>query len=503
VEADPDALEGIVDGYLQEDSFGEVVREMHNEVLQVRPLFFMMPPRGDYEAMSVVDFNKSVAESPLHLVEHVVMNDRPYSEIVTADYTIADQTTAHVWGMDHPGGGAQWVETRWPEEGRVHAGLLSDSRLWMRHYSTPLNAQRSRANLVSKAFLCFDFLSNDINVDGNVDLTDPEALKSSVKSPECATCHQDLDPLAAMFWKNEFFVAPTNIPSYPYSHYRPDYEQYRVYFLDNDKGYFGTPIEDIADLGRELAGDPRFAACAVRRFYGWLHQIPLEEVPPVELSALQRSFLDSDMNARQLAREIVLADSFRYSHSTREGSDGDAARLQKVRPRQWTDMMEALIGYRWELYFRYPLDFLGSQAPYGDLTLMSDNLLGYEVIAGGTDDFLVTQPTHTVSPTSSLVFDNFAREAAAFVVDRDLGGDAPDAGRLLTISPEETGQEAVRAQLAHLHRRLLAEMIDAQAPAVDESYALFTDALAISGDTHRAWSVVLTAMLQDSRLIYY
>lgn len=503
VEADPDALEGVVDGYLREDAFGEVVREMHNEVLLVRPLFFSMPPRGEYEAMTMVDFNKSASESPLRLVEHVVMNDRPYSEIVTADYTVADEVVSYIWGLDYDGDGAQWVETRWPEEGRVHAGLLTDSRLWIRHYSTPLNAQRSRANLVTKAFLCFDFLDNDINVDGNIDLTDPEALKSSVKSPECATCHQDLDPLAALFWKNEFFVFPSSIQGYPYSHYKPEYEQYRTYFSDSPKAYFGQPVEDMAGLGQALAADPKFSACAVRRFYSWLHQIPMEEVPPVELSRLQRSFEDNNMNARALAREIVLADSFRYSHSTLEGADGESARLQKVRPRQWTGMMEDLIGYRWEVYFRYPLDFLGSRSPYGDIDLMGDNLLGYEVIAGGIDDFLVTHPVHTISPTSSLVFDNFAREAAAFVVDRDLGGDAPDAGRLLTIDPEETGEQEVRQQLAQLHRRLLAEMVQPQEDSVDESYALFRDALALSGDTHRAWSVVLTAMLQDSRLIYY
>jgi hypothetical protein len=503
VAADPDALPGIIDRYLQEDSFGETLRDMHDEVFQVRPFFFWFPPRGEFAETHQAAFNDSAAESPLRLIEHVVMNDRPYSEIVTANYTVADRIVAYIWGMEYDGDGQEWVETRWPEPGREHAGLLTDSRVWMRHYSTPLNANRSRANLVSKAFLCFDFLDNDINVSGNIDLTDPEALKNTVRRPECASCHQSLDPLAAAFWEFEFFTAPGTIPAYPYSHFKPEYKTYRPYFTDRDPGYFGKPMNSMAMLGRHIAQDPRFSACAVRRFYSWLHQVPMDEVPQAELADLQRDFLASNMNARQLARQIVLAESFRFSHTTRDDAPESFARLQKVRPRQLSRMMEDLIGFRWTITFPFPLEFLGASSDYGEVDLLGDHLLGYEVLGGGIDDFIVTQPVHTLNPTSSLVFDNLAREAAAFVVQRDLVQGAPAQDRLLLVDPDEADPDAIRAELARLHKRLFAEVVDPDDETVELSYALFSDALARSNDPRRAWAVVLTAFLQDSRLLYY
>ncbi len=502
VETDPAAIEGIVDRYLDDPAFGANIRDMYDEALLLRTFFFWFPPGGAYSRMELVEFNTSLSESPLRLIERVVMEDRPFSEIVTADYTLADGPVATVWGLDYTGDGATWEETRWPEAGRPHAGLLTDSKVWLRHYSTPLNAQRARANLVSRVFLCFDFLDNDINVDGNVDLSDPALVKASVKRPECASCHQSLDPIASLFWSFEFFTAPSQVATYPYSHYKPEYEQYRTYFTDRDPGFFGQPVADLPALGRSIAADPRFAQCAVRRFSAWFAQTELEEVPWEEVARLQRGFVADGMNARALARSIVLSDAFRTAY--REGAPEDPAwAVKKVRPRAWSRMMEALIGFRWTADINFPLDFLSPRANYGTVDLMADPLFGYEVIAGGLDDFIVTQPVHTVNPTASLVFESFALEAAGFVVNRDLGSDAPEAQRLLTVGPEERAEPVIRQELSRLHRHLYAEQAAPDSAAIDDLWDLFAAALARSDDPRRAWKTTLTAMLQDGRLIYY
>ena len=89
------------------------------------PFFFWFPPRGDFDDITLVDFNRSVQEAPLRLIQHVIANDRPYTEIVTADYTGADRIVAGVWGMNYDGDGATWVETRYPEPGRIYFLLIS------------------------------------------------------------------------------------------------------------------------------------------------------------------------------------------------------------------------------------------------------------------------------------------------------------------------------------------------------------------------------------------
>ncbi|MEO1267155.1 MAG: hypothetical protein AAFX99_03590 [Myxococcota bacterium] len=499
VRANPDALPGVVDTYIESEAFGTTIRDMHNEGLELRTFVFWFPPVGELSDLSVMELNASVQESPLRLIEHVVMNDRPYSEILTADYTVANEVVATVWGMDYNGDGESWVETRWPDQGRVHAGVLSDSFLYMRHYTTPLNAQRRRANMVTKNFLCFDFLSIDINVDGNVDLSDPEAVKDAVKSPECASCHDSLDPLSALFWRHEFFIAPGEFTRYPVSFYQPDYERvYRPLFTDREPDYFGLPANDVRELGQHIVADGRFASCTVERFYGYLAQVEPEAIPSSEAQSLRDQFIDSNMNAKALAKAIVLSDAFRIAQVTT--ADGEERSfLQKARPRQWSRMMEDLVGFRWEVNLDLPLDFVGG-GTYGRTDLMSDSFFGYEVLAGGSDDFTVTRMVHTLNPTISLVFDAFAQEAAGYVVERDFSG--MSARPLLTVG-NDTNEAAVRGELAQLHLKLFAEFVEPNSEEVDRSFDLFTAALGMSNDPVRAWKTVLTAMFQDSRLIYY
>ena len=102
VAADPEALAGIVDGYLDSPEFGRTIRDLHNESLLSRVDFAIPPagflPKGPIAGENIYDLNVSVMESPLRLIEHVVLNDKPYSEIVTANYTVADGVVSTVWG---------------------------------------------------------------------------------------------------------------------------------------------------------------------------------------------------------------------------------------------------------------------------------------------------------------------------------------------------------------------------------------------------------------------
>ena len=92
------------------------------------------------------------------------------------------------------GRGWQVVE---PPPDRRNAGILADSWLFSRHGSTISNAGRGRANAISRALLCFDFQTRDIEIDASVNLADPNEVAEAVqKNPSCVACHQQLDPLA-------------------------------------------------------------------------------------------------------------------------------------------------------------------------------------------------------------------------------------------------------------------------------------------------------------------
>jgi len=172
---------------------------------------------------------------------------------------------------------------------------------------------------------------------------------------------------------------------------------------------------------------------------------------------------------------------------------------QKARPQQLQRMLRDLTGHVWQ----DDTDATINGWRFGHVDYLDDDYLGFRVLAGGIDSYFVTAPTHTMSATASLVTRTVARQAAAFVVGADADA-APAARRLFTrAAVDDTDPAHVRAQLAALHARIYSEPIAPDDPALDDSEALFDDALAASGDPRRAWTVTLTGMLSDLRAIYY
>ena len=521
VEADPAALDAIVDGYLDDPAFGETIRDLHNEALLVLVDYLIFPagfpPLGPTAGYDYYEFNRALTEAPLRLVEHVVMNDRPYGEIVTADYTVADEQVAAVWGLadGEPG---EWVETRW-EDGRGNAGVLSDSWLFQRHGSTASNANRGRANAISRALLCYDFAERDIVLDVDIDLADPEAVAHAVEQNQaCASCHQGLDPLASFFqdYIPQFLpseilevAVDENSQTYPLPSYYPGVFTEVLGVPMRDRGFFGAPGEDLPALGRMIADDPRFSACAARRFVAYFHQLDLTEVPQPLEAEFQSVLIDSGMDAKALAKAIVLDERFAASHVVLDddaaqelGPVDDVVGVKKARPLQLRQLFEDLTGFRW----RSDLNVIDSpDLPYGlgHVDLMDDSFLGYAVLAGGLDAVYVTRPSHTYSASTSLVLRTLAQLAAGFVVDADFALPAGQRRLLGEVESATIDEPAIRNQLVALHLRLYGARIEPSSLDADDSWALWSAAHEHSGDPTQAWKVTLTALLQDLRIAYY
>jgi hypothetical protein len=506
VRADPDALESLVDAYLDSEEFGLTVREMHDDALQlgVSPVFF---PAG-FPALPPLDrstpevINKSVIEAPFRLIEKVVTEGRPYSEIVTADYTLANGPVATVWGLPYEGApeSTEWQETEWTD-GRATAGILSDSWMWTRHASTDSNKNRGRANVISRGLLCSDFMAREIPLDATIDLADRDAVADALNTnPSCVSCHQALDPLAGHFTDFIPIFVPQMLAeaqlaesgaAYPVPHYSPFYRGITQF---RDPGYFGAPQSSLDELGASIAADPRFSKCAVERFYGWFHQIEPADVPLDVSAELQTKFIDGGMNARQLIKDIVLADDFSVAHVRSDAHALASRGVKRANPYQQARMVEELTGYRWVTNF----GFFGDDGLFGfrELDMLTEDFVGYRVIAGGTDANVVTEPLRTTTGVSQLFSVTFAGRAADFAIQNQP---------TRVLSRGLVDDEAnVRATLADLYLRVLAEEHAANGPEIDAAYALFQDALVeTEGDVGGAWTLVLTALLSDMKAQFY
>ena len=508
---DPSVLPAIVDYYLDSPEFGETIREMHAEQLQthidavIYPAGF--PAIGALEGTDVQEINQSVTDAPARYVEHVVMNDRPYHEIVTGEYTVVDPIVATVFGVPYDESGDRWQEARYTD-GRPVAGILSDSWLFTRHSSTVSNRNRGRAAFVARSLLCYDFLSREVEVDtAGIDLADDEALAQAIRENDaCASCHQTLDPLAAHFADYFPLYVPQNLTAYPVEIYgNPLAQTMRV----TEPGFFGEPSGGIRDLGVLIAEDPRFTTCAARRFYSYIVQVPENEVPFEAISDLNDVFVNSGQNAKALARAIVLSDDFRVSHAIGEDDDDedegddegeDVHGMMKVRPEQLARTVEDLTGFRWQTRLRY--DFGAGEV--GRVDLMTDSLFGFSVLAGGTDGQAVTQPSHTMSATSTLVLRALAAQAAPYAVNADFAEtDASRRWLLRRVEPDTREQSAIRAQLVDLELRFFGQVLAPDSPEIDDVWTLFSSALASSSDVRHAWVTTLYALLQDVRLAYF
>ena len=167
--------------------------------------------------------------APLELIAHVVESDLPYTEILTADYVMANPMTAAAYGastrFDDPedvhefrpsrivdyyrkGDGYEQEFDRFLGVSRVlnpgplrtdypHAGILNTIAFLKRYPSTATNRNRARSR-----WTYYHFLGLDIEKSASR-TTDPAALADTnnptLNNPACTVCHSILDPAAGAF----------------------------------------------------------------------------------------------------------------------------------------------------------------------------------------------------------------------------------------------------------------------------------------------------------------
>ena len=224
------------------------------------------------------DYRKAMLGEPMKLIEHIVRNDKPFTEIVTADYIMVTPFTSRGYGIyeelkpkfkdpEDPFEyipvklkalvGRNRVEDQDSKTGfYAHAGLLGNFQYLKRYPTTETNRNRQRARVYYQHFLGIDVLELAARV------SDAAAASAKYKIPtmqasECVVCHKTLDPVAGLF---------------------QDYWKFEGVYGRRKEGWFkdmfgaGFEGEDLPAgerwrslqwLGERTAKDPRFAVAMV------------------------------------------------------------------------------------------------------------------------------------------------------------------------------------------------------------------------------------------------
>ncbi len=483
VEADPAAYDALVAGYLQDDRFGERVRDLFSEIYLTRQDYYYVSA-AEFGLDDQAAFVAAVGEEPLRILSTIAEEDLPYSDIVTADWTMADPLLGAAFPVDYPEGGEGWQKVQYTD-GRPHAGVLSANGMWWRYMSNASNLNRGRANAVSRILLCNDYLSRPIEFDRNVNLLDSDALDDALKNNGgCTACHSTLDPLASYFFG---FYAFDYASKLDITYYHPEREQYWRDTNGVAPGYYGEPGYTLADLGEQIAADPRLPECVTEQVYELLLQRDATLDDTAALTSHREALLDGGLTLRALFRSVMSSEAYREGR----GADGTfQAKMLSVD--QLGTALEDLTGFRFT---------------YGGYDLLGSDTYGVRTLAGGVDGVYATRPATQPTATSVLVTARVAQAAAWHVTTTDRADRA--SARLFTgITFNETpdsaeGRAAMAAQLQQLHLRLFGAHIAADGPEVDANLALWEDLYSIEGDKQAAWAGVLSVLLRDPDFLFY
>ena len=190
----------------------------------------------DGSALAIQEFwdwangvNYGLRRAPLELIAHVVEKNRPYTEILTANYVMANPLAAAAYGaktrFDDPGDlhafkpskiveyyrhdeslryehDPHLMATRIFDPGSLktvypHAGILNTKVFLQRYPTTATNRNRARSR-----WTYYHFLGLDIEKSASR-TTDPVALADTnnptMHNPACTVCHVIMDPVAGAF----------------------------------------------------------------------------------------------------------------------------------------------------------------------------------------------------------------------------------------------------------------------------------------------------------------
>jgi hypothetical protein len=497
--------------------------------------------------------NAAIAREPLDLLGYVVKNDKPFTDIVKADYAVVNPFSAKVYNVTDVKFADPTDETEFHEAHVTtalgiaipHAGMISTPAFLNRWQTTATNRNRARARRVYQFFLATDVLKI---AERPVDATKVTGEENPTHNSElCTVCHQVIDPPAGAFrgWDEQ-----------DYEHFDPTAKWHDEMFAPGFSTDTLPPTaytKGVAWLGGEIAADPRFALSAVYNVYkGFTGHDPLPYPRDATLGTFSESltaweaqdgffretaaaFAAGNFNLKIIVKAVLKSPYFRgvsadFSKMV-ETKDVGTARL--LTPEMLNRKIPAVIGIHWRKQYDWD-----NQHDY----LAED----YPLLYGGINSDSVT--SRLVSPNGIVasIGVRMSNELACHVTAYDFTKARADRHLFpmvdLTEVPESAGNVVdgsvtdIKKNIQYLHQLVLGEKLEVGDPEIERTYQLFLDTwheLSQSGDTGlsyecsgrwdkltgkdldegvqitddktfavRSWMAVMTYMLSDYKFLY-
>ena len=507
------------------------------------------------------DYRKALLGEPMKLIEYVVRNDRPFTEIVTADYILVTPFSARGYGVfdqlkgtfKNPDDPFEYVPVKLTalasrdknsKEGNQdsatgfypHAGLLAMFQYLARYPTTETNRNRLRARMYYQHFLGVDVLELAARV------SDAAAATAKYKVPtmqaaECVVCHKTLDPVAGLF--QDYWRFDANFALYG--------KRKGGWFTDMfAAGFEGEPLPQadrwraLQWLGERTAKDPRFAVAMTEHVYylltGRRVLLPPKDFDDPLYPARARAYAEQRRTTERIAADFanngfnlkrafhgwIASDWYRadgpamaIQEACRRAELEDVGVMRLLSPEQVERKVAAVFGQKWGKL-------------NGELA----------VLYGGIDSQEVTDRATDPSGAMGAIQRLLSNDVACRHVARDFA--KPAAVRTLFPGIEldvipggsADGDRRIRAAVVYLHDRVLGRADAPDSAEVSRTVKLFAAVVADAkerkgidkresyncrpdrdapgaGDnaadphyTLRAWRAVVTYLLRRPEFLY-
>lgn len=445
----------------------------------------------------------ALLEEPLELISHVVQKNAPFSEILTADYTMVNPWSAIAYNAtgEFPAptneNYGEWKEYKVTgiERGPVpHAGVLSTPAFLGRWVSTETNKNRARARMVYKAFLATNVLAlaqRPVDTNALTGIANPTRNAAA-----CSVCHTLIDPVATSF---------SNYSDTANFDYDPEVTAATIPHQEMLPPGFGTERTAGAEsmllpaLTKMVVEDSRFALSVAQVAYQGIMgrnilRYPADVKDPAFaeklnawdaqdkfLHSLAEVFKSSGENYKEVIRAVVKSAFFRARGTgvTNTQLAGEIGSGRLLSPEILDRKIEAAVGIPWAI---------GGWGSKGQRP--HDLYDKYMILYGGIDSLAVTTRLTTANPLVANISERMGNEIACRTVGYEFTLPA-DARTLLKgverdMTPD-TSETQIRATIVSMYERATGVSYAPNDPEIDTAFGIFRDTYTEISTKADAW----------------
>ncbi|MDG2123267.1 MAG: DUF1592 domain-containing protein [Verrucomicrobiales bacterium] len=569
-----DAIPAILDALMAEDAFYDRLAEGFNDIFLTPGIDDVAENVLSYEHFEKTrhwyqkwDFNhiedekereragwkladhyrESMQREPMELVKHIVRNDLPFTELITADYIMVSPMNARGYGIfdevkhrfKNLDDRFEYIPVRLPAlTGRSektnqqsttgfypHAGIFSTFQYLKRYPTTETNRNRLRVRMFFQHFLGIDIMQLAPRVNDAAAIS-AEYENPTMEATDCVVCHRVIDPVAGLL---QDYYALDGKGVY--------HRRKQGWFTDMFPPGFGPEALPESERWRALqwlaertAKDPRFAVAMVG--HAWYILTGRQTLRPpddfdhplydsrlrayteqrTEIESVATQFAATGFNLKLAFKQLALSKFYRAdglatatTSPRRLAEIDDLGLVRLLSPEQLERKITAVFGNGWGR--------------------LHDQ---FKILYGGIDTKEVTERIADPSGAMGAIQRMMANEVACKNVALDFAADPQDRRLFPSIEldtlPSPETETQLHAAITHLHNHVLGHSTPEE---TTRTYTLFKEILTeaknqpkletseiyhcrVNRDqplpdphyTLRAWRAVLTYLLRQHQFLY-